>query len=294
MQVKYSIIIPSHNHPELLSRCLNSIPDIAAIQVIVIDDNSDPKKVCFEQYPGLERAFTEVVFTKEGKGAGYARNVGLSKAKGKWILFADSDDFFTDKFISVIDNFYESQDDIIFFDVTSVYSENMEPSLRHLSRSHPLKSLTGAKLLSFCRHMYTEPWGKMFRASFLYDIEAKFDESFCANDYYFSVYTACNTNKIAVAQDVLYCVTERKGSLSNSFSGDEKRLKTRLEVYKKVQDYYQCEGIKLYPLYDLIAHTLLRQRNSSKAIFEYCKTNRLSYCTILYFYFRGKLIRSLS
>lgn len=67
MQVKYSIIIPSHNHPELLSRCLNSIPDIADIQVIVIDDNSNPKKVCFEQYPGLERAFTEVVFTKEGK-----------------------------------------------------------------------------------------------------------------------------------------------------------------------------------------------------------------------------------
>ena len=38
--VKYSIIIPHKNSPDLLKRCLESIPDRTDIQVVVVDDNS--------------------------------------------------------------------------------------------------------------------------------------------------------------------------------------------------------------------------------------------------------------
>lgn len=41
-----------------------------------------------------KRKHIELFLTKEGRGAGYARNTGLSHAKGKWIIFADADDFF--------------------------------------------------------------------------------------------------------------------------------------------------------------------------------------------------------
>lgn len=42
---KYSIIIPHYNIPELLQRCLDSIPERDDVQVIVVDDNSDSSKV---------------------------------------------------------------------------------------------------------------------------------------------------------------------------------------------------------------------------------------------------------
>src|SRR5690554_1026331 len=96
--INYSVIIPHKNIPDLLERCLQSIPIREDIQVIVVDDNSDPDKVNFLEFPGLNRKNTEVYFTKEGKGAGYARNVGLTKAKGKWLIFSDADDYFNECF----------------------------------------------------------------------------------------------------------------------------------------------------------------------------------------------------
>jgi glycosyltransferase involved in cell wall biosynthesis len=89
-EINYSIIIPHKNIPALLQRCLNSIPRREDIQIIVVDDNSDSNIVDFEHFPGMDEPCVDVVFTKEGKGAGYARNVGLSKAKGKWLFIPEN------------------------------------------------------------------------------------------------------------------------------------------------------------------------------------------------------------
>lgn len=75
----YSIIIPHKNTPRLLERCLYSIPTWDEIQIIIIDDNSNSESVDFSHFPGNGRKNTEVLFTKEGKGAGYARNIGLPR-----------------------------------------------------------------------------------------------------------------------------------------------------------------------------------------------------------------------
>ena len=73
----YSIIIPHKNTPRLLERCLCSIPTWDEIQIIIIDDNSNSESVDFSHFPGNGRKNTEILFTKEGKGAGYARNLSL-------------------------------------------------------------------------------------------------------------------------------------------------------------------------------------------------------------------------
>ena len=104
--MKLNIIIPHHNTPALLQRCLDSIPDEDNISVIVVDDNSSPELVDFDNFPGRERTYTKVFFTKEGKGAGYARNIGLEHAEGEWVLFADSDDFFVSNFYEIVSNYF--------------------------------------------------------------------------------------------------------------------------------------------------------------------------------------------
>ena len=54
-KIIYSIVIPHYNIPDLLERALNSIPQREDIEIIVVDDNSDPAKVDFEHFPGLIR-----------------------------------------------------------------------------------------------------------------------------------------------------------------------------------------------------------------------------------------------
>ena len=63
--INYSIIIPHKNIPNLLQRCLDSIPNREDVQIIVVDDNSDPNIVDFDKFPGLNRSNVEVIFTKE-------------------------------------------------------------------------------------------------------------------------------------------------------------------------------------------------------------------------------------
>lgn len=88
--INYTIIIPHKNTPDLLAYCLSTIPMQDDVQVIVVDDNSYPQKVDFGNFPQWGGRNYEYYLTKEGKGAGYARNVGLERAKGKWVLFVNA------------------------------------------------------------------------------------------------------------------------------------------------------------------------------------------------------------
>ena len=124
-RINYSIIIPHRNIPLLLRRCLDSIPRRMDIQIIVVDDNSDPGQVDFEHFPGLDEPCVEVYFTKEGKGAGYARNIGLKHAKGKWLLFADADDFYKESLLLSLDPYIDATFDIVYFGADSVNSETL-------------------------------------------------------------------------------------------------------------------------------------------------------------------------
>ena len=113
----YSIIIPHKNTPDLLQCCLNSIPEGEDIQIIIIDDNSDPEIVDFSSFPGQN---------KKSGGAGFARNLGLQIAKGKWILFSDADDFFNDCLNTVLDVYIDDPADIVYFKNNSIHNISNE------------------------------------------------------------------------------------------------------------------------------------------------------------------------
>ena len=112
--MNYSIIIPHRNIPNLLQRLLCTIPQRNDMEVIIVDDNSDAEHVDFEHFPGIERADTKVIFDKKGGGGGYARNVGLTQATGKWVIFADSDDYFNYCLNDVLNDSLDSDSDIIY------------------------------------------------------------------------------------------------------------------------------------------------------------------------------------
>lgn len=180
----YSIIIPHKNTPRLLERCLYSIPTWDEIQIIIIDDNSNSESVDFSHFPGNGRKNTEVLFTKEGKGAGYARNIGLSHARGKWIIFADADDFFTADCFTILNEYMDSPHEVIYFNVRFVMSDN--PSQESRRGTYYTNFFNDVNPENKLRYQSQVPWGKMIRRSFLSTFHIQFDETRIANDVYFS------------------------------------------------------------------------------------------------------------
>lgn len=253
--VKYSIIIPHHNIPVLLQRCLDSIPDIDEIQVIIVDDNSDESLVTPDSFPGVHRSNTEVYFTKEGKGAGYARNVGLKHAKGKWLLFADADDYFTDNMLKTVDSFFSSSADMILFKALSVNSDTLEPADRNTTLNNlidsSLKGTISEKQVALSVHV---PWCRMIRSDLVKMNNITFDEIIASNDTMFTTKVSCLANEILLSPDMLYVVTYRSGSLwDNKWKNPDNYL-IRLETLIRRNKYVHSYGYKKIPVGYIVLH----------------------------------------
>lgn len=248
-KIKYSIVIPHYDIPQLLVRCVKSIPERDDIQVIVVDDNSPNAETYKEKYEVLNRKNVTMIITHEGRGAGYVRNVGLQYAVGEWVLFADADDFYVDNFIQLVDDNSQTDADIVYFNVKSVMSEDItKPAKRNESKNHLFERYeqTGEEISLRCG--YCEPWGKMVRRQLIVDNNIKFDETRVSNDYYFSVVSGCLANKIKVVNKPLYVITQREGSLSAKFGDTMEKLLTRLDVASRVQLFCESHGYKLTPM----------------------------------------------
>ena len=96
-----SVIIPVYNSSKYLNKCLDSLVDqkYNNYEVILINDGSTDNslEICL-QYANNYNNFQ--VFSKENGGVSSARNYGLNKANGKWIVFVDSDDFVKPNYLS--------------------------------------------------------------------------------------------------------------------------------------------------------------------------------------------------
>nr|MBQ0091029.1 glycosyltransferase family 2 protein [Candidatus Enterousia merdequi] len=94
MQPKISIIIPMWGVEKYLRRCLDSVLNqtFSDWTAICVDDGSPDKSGDIaEEYAKKNKRF--IVVHKENGGLSDARNYGMSYAKGKYIMYLDSDDF---------------------------------------------------------------------------------------------------------------------------------------------------------------------------------------------------------
>ncbi len=230
----YSIIIPHKNIPELLERCLASIPQRDDVQVIVVDDSSDSAIVDFARFPGLGRPNTEVIFHKSEiggvGGAGVARNVGIDAAKGRWLVFADADDFFHPEIVAMMDKYVDAEADIVFFRHDSVDSTTMEPVAINTSRNRFLEKFDRTGDEDEVRFMIWVPWGKFIRRSMVRTHGIKYDEVRFSGSQMFSVRTGYFAELILSDPTVAYCNVRRAGSLIHEGRTDWMAMSQRFDV----------------------------------------------------------------
>ncbi len=92
--IKVSVIVPVYNTAEFLPKCLDSLAaqTIDSLEVVMVNDGSKDDSLAImreyeNKYPGIFRGFD-----KPNSGVADTRNLGVSKARGEFIGFVDSDD----------------------------------------------------------------------------------------------------------------------------------------------------------------------------------------------------------
>ncbi len=89
-----SVIVPVYNVERYLKKCLDSIQNqtYEKMEILLINDGSTDscREIC-EEYQSADPRF--ILINQQNKGLSSARNTGIDKANGDYLMFVDSDDF---------------------------------------------------------------------------------------------------------------------------------------------------------------------------------------------------------
>lgn len=237
--LNYTIIIPHYNSFQKLKRLLESIPNNREdIEVIVVDDKSN-----YDQYEKfiLNNSKENIQYFRnelDKKGAGVCRNIGLEKATGKWLIFADADDYFLDGAFENTDKYLNSKEDIIYFVPTSIYEDTGLKADRHIFFEKLILDFLKNKTVKNEKELRFEfgvPWSKMINNELIKNNKIKFDETIIINDRMFSLKSGYMAPTIGAVKDKIYCVTRDSGSLTTLV--DEKVFDTKIEVLLNINKF---------------------------------------------------------
>ncbi|MBP5467753.1 MAG: glycosyltransferase family 2 protein [Candidatus Riflebacteria bacterium] len=213
-----SIIIPHFENADGLEILLNSIftdsrkyPEIG-FEVLVIDDYS-----CEQTQKELIKLQSKYDFklyhNNSVKSAGTCRNIGIDKSTGKWILFADSDDYFLSDFLKSVSKYFDSDYDIVFFPpISKVYETEIE-SNRHIDFQKLITAYKYNNEKLMLKIRWHSPWSKLIKKELITKNGIKFDSILAGNDIYFSLCTGLKANKIKIDENIIYCINRRQVSL---------------------------------------------------------------------------------
>lgn len=250
-EIVYSIIIPHYNIPNLLARALNSIPQREDVEVIVVDDCSDPDVVDFEHFPGLNRSNTICILQKQKGYAGVSRNIAISKARGKWILCVDADDFLLPNAFDAIDKYRESEADVVVFKAESRMSDDLT---KVALRNHAAQlcgfvddCVEGKMDVRTLLFSVWSPWCKLVKRELLLSHNIKFATTPCSEDVIWCAGVAAKEQKAEVSKDYIYCLTERDGSLTSNVN--IRKLEIWCNVLRDRNAYLYATGYEQYIYY---------------------------------------------
>ncbi|WP_407854980.1 glycosyltransferase family 2 protein [Enterococcus hailinensis] len=221
--IDVSIIIPVFNDSKGIENLLSSIDEISRIkEIIIIDDNSVSQE--FDKIINFTEPIGNVEVIKNnssGKGAGAARNVGLLKATGKWVLFADSDDQFLNNFTNNINKYANANKiDIVYFPPISL-DEQGHLGTRHKIYESYFVEYYQTKDETALRYMLPVVWSALFNRNFIKNNNIFFEEIMVANDKMFSILTGHKAKNILVAKEKIYSWNYRTDSLTTSVSEEK-------------------------------------------------------------------------
>ena len=236
----YSFIIPHNNSPRLLERCLNSIPMRDDLEIIVVDDNSSE-----ECKPVITRPDVKLISIspEETEGAGKARNEGLKEAQGKWILFADCDDFYKEGFLSVLDDYKDTDLDVLYFDAEIRHSDTLVLASYKLSLSQFIERYQKDRtaLTDIC--YFHAPWDKMVRHELITMFDIHFEAILNGNDIFYSFLVGYFAKETEVINQVLYVYTLNPQSITHKKKSETAKLCVLQNRYK-IKEFYKYIGYR--------------------------------------------------
>lgn len=214
----FSIIIPMYNTEKYIGECLDSIikQNFSDCEVIVVDDEStDGSCEIVSRY--TKGKLNLNLLKQKNSGVSAARNLGIEKSHGKYVIFMDSDDFLVNESLEFLKNtLLENKDvDMLFFNYYEVGLKKMNKHNFHpqflgktISENTAIEGLL-TDVGGFC-------WNKVYKHSLL--IGSKFDTQITfLEDLLFNVSVVPKAKRIMSIGNYFYGYRWRDDSIIHTF-----------------------------------------------------------------------------
>lgn len=248
--LKVSIIIPVYKVEMYICQCIDSILEqtYRNIEVILVDDGSPDScpMICDEYEKKDDRV---IVVHKDNGGLSEARNSGIRKATGEYVMFVDSDDFFDD--LQAIERIMErveiTKPDVLNYSYKKYYEKSNIAILQFENKqARPIELETKEKQLDFLtkNHLYiASACNKLIRSEILSE-KMLFEQDRLSEDVEWCARLMLYANSFDFICENFYCYRQRSGSIAHSIDenhcGDLQRgIMKCVSIAKKAKEELQ-------------------------------------------------------
>lgn len=273
---KISVIVPVYNVEKLLPKCLDSLVSqtFKDYEIIVINDGStDNSQKVIDEY---SNKITDkiVKISKENEGQAIARNVGIKKASGEYIMFVDSDDYIDKKTLECCYNkALVEKADVVCFDYQLI-------DKGILKCTENLKKMSKDKIKNYILSQIG-PCFKLIKADLIKNNNLYFPTLRAYEDIAVVPAYALFTKNIVTINEKFYYYVLRSGSTMNQTNYSEKlndifyslENLSNIFIKKKAYDKYKDELEYLYIEHLLHAASLrfLPYEEGKKSLDKICE-----------------------
>lgn len=249
-EIKVSVIVPVYNTEKYLNQCLDSIVNqtLKEIEIILVNDESKDNSLnILEQYKKKDKRIKIINNKHEGEGAASARNAGLRIAKGEYLAFLDSDDFFE---IDLLEKTYnrglETKSDIVVYN-GMLYDQIIEGKI-DTDTILDITKVPEKKIFSYKDALDTlflcttpAPWNKLFKADLVRKYKLEFQSVFYTDDVLFVLSSMVVAEKISVLNEklVYYRINVSEAQTTNK----AKAPFSIIYAYLALKDFLQYYGV---------------------------------------------------
>lgn len=243
--MRLSIIIPAYNAEKTIADCIHSIErkNKVDFEIVVVNDGSTDRTedIC----RGLAQQYSNInLISIQNGGVSHARNVGLDRARGRYVQFVDSDDYIDSEMCScMLERAEEEQAQIVicgfereFYQNGKVLARNRISCKDRLIAFNELEKDFPELLI---KGYLNPPWNKLYLKETL-DPDVRFPENLSlGEDLLFNLDVLNKSQKICILSGTWYHnIESNENSLTRKFKPD--RQQDNLAVYYGIKKF--CSG----------------------------------------------------
>lgn len=246
--IDLSVIVPVYNVEKYLNRCLESILQVnnSRIEIILVDDRSKDFSGNICDFFGSKYSFVKVVH-KTNEGLGFARNIGIEEATGKYLMFVDSDDFIKSSLVELLlDKVISANLDVCCFGRSffrnGILSMGNEIFPNETVNSMLLAERCLGEPLKNDKFQVGPAWKAIYKKQFLFENNLRFESErdILSEDYVFSTQLFAAKPRVGFFDRDIYVYCDNQGSLTNSYNPD--RTVRAIKLYRRMLDIIENAG----------------------------------------------------